>query len=117
MSIHDVAADFTAMLQRGAFEEAAEAYWSEDVSSIEPAHTGAPPAHGLTAVAAKGEAWSKDNEVHGFEAKGPYVNGDQFSVFMSLDVTNRTSGERSRMDEVALYTVRDGKVVEERFFY
>ena len=34
-----------------------------------------------------------------------------------MDVTQRESGNRIKMDEVALYTVKDGKIVEERFFY
>jgi len=32
-----------------------------------------------------------------------------------LDVTQKASGQRMQMEEVGLYTVRDGKVVEERF--
>lgn len=32
-------------------------------------------------------------------------------------MTPKASGERMRMDELGLYTVKDGKVVEERFFY
>jgi ketosteroid isomerase-like protein len=32
-------------------------------------------------------------------------------------VTPKATGKRMQMDEVAVYTVRDGKIVEERFFY
>ena len=35
----------------------------------------------------------------------------------TFDVTNKTSGERVNMSEMALYTVKDGKVVAEQFFY
>ena len=34
-----------------------------------------------------------------------------------IDVTRKQTGERVKMDEVGLYTVRSGKIVEERFFY
>lgn len=32
-------------------------------------------------------------------------------------MTPKESGQRTQMDEVGLYTVRNGKIVEERFFY
>jgi ketosteroid isomerase-like protein len=34
-----------------------------------------------------------------------------------MDLTPKATGERITMDEVGLYTIRDGKIVEERFFY
>lgn len=117
MSIQNIAADFTDLLKAGDFDGAAEKYWSDDVASIEPSHSGVPEFHGKAAAKAKNDDWARDNEVHRFETRGPYVNGDQFSVFMSLEVTNKPSGRRTAMDEVCLYTVRDGRVVEERFFY
>jgi ketosteroid isomerase-like protein len=45
------------------------------------------------------------------------VNGDQFALRFHLDVTQKASGQRMQMEEVALYTVREGKVVEERFLF
>lgn len=54
--------------------------------------------------------------MHSFETSGPFVNGDQFALCFKIDVTRKASGERVQMDEVGLYTVRDGKIVEERFF-
>jgi len=44
------------------------------------------------------------------------VNGDQFMVRFSMDVTPK-GGARMSMDEMGLYTVKDGKVIEERFFF
>jgi ketosteroid isomerase-like protein len=32
-------------------------------------------------------------------------------------LTPKATGERVTMEEVALYTVKDGKITEERFFY
>jgi ketosteroid isomerase-like protein len=34
-----------------------------------------------------------------------------------MDVTFKPTGERSKMDEVAIYTVADGRIIEERFYY
>ena len=34
-----------------------------------------------------------------------------------MDMTVKETGARMKMDEVGVYTVKDGKIVEERFFY
>lgn len=34
-----------------------------------------------------------------------------------MDVTSKSTGERVKMDEVGVYTVEDGKIVEEHFYY
>ena len=48
---------------------------------------------------------------------GPLAHGDRFVVGFQYDVTNKPSGKRMKMDEVGLYTVRNGKIVREEFFY
>ena len=50
------------------------------------------------------------------KTEGPFVHGDQFTLRFTMDVTPK-GGARMTMDETALYTVKNGKVVEERFFY
>lgn len=44
-------------------------------------------------------------------------DGDQFAVRITMDITPKATGERMTLDEICLYTVRDGKIVEERFYY
>jgi ketosteroid isomerase-like protein len=34
-----------------------------------------------------------------------------------IDATFKPTGQRQTMTEMALYTVKDGKIVEEQFFY
>jgi len=34
-----------------------------------------------------------------------------------MDVTKKPSGKRMTLDELGLFTVRDGKIVREEFFY
>jgi len=114
MDTREVAQAVTVMLREG--KDAGAAFWHEDVSSIE-AMGGSPAVHGKEAVTAKGANWSAAHEVHGFVVEGPYVNDDQFALHMEIDITVRDTGQRIQMKEVGLYTVQDGKVVEERFFY
>ena len=48
---------------------------------------------------------------------GPYPNGDRFAVRFAFDITNKPSGKRMQMDEVGLFTVENGKITREEFFY
>ena len=86
--------------------------------SIEPNDFEGMPAKmtGIDAIRKKNEWWYANFEVHGGEVEGPYVNGDQFAVKYAFDTTNKKTGERSQMTEIALYTVKDGKIVQDRFF-
>ena len=116
MSTADIAKDFTAALRAGKFEEA-ESFWSDDVASFEAMDGPMKEIRGRANVHAKGEWWTANHEVHGFEVSGPYVNGDQFTLRFKIDVTPKADGKRMQMEEVGLYTVRGGKIAEERFFY
>jgi hypothetical protein len=42
---------------------------------------------------------------------------DRFAVRFLLDVTNTQSGERKTVDEIGIFTVVDGKITREEFFY
>jgi ketosteroid isomerase-like protein len=116
MNTTDIAQKFTAALKAGSFE-GAERFWSDDVVSFEAQAGPRQEARGRANVHAKAEWWIANHDVHSFETFGPYVNGDQFALRFKIDVTPKASGQRTQMDEVGLYTVRDGKIVEERFFY
>ena len=116
-TVADVANDLVAMWKAGQFDESGEKYWADDVVSYEnmPGQEMA-EIRGKAGVRGKGEWWSANHEVHDVLVEGPYVNGDQFTVRFKMDITPK-GGERTTMDEVGLYTVRDGKIAEERFFY
>lgn len=116
-STADLAADFVALLKEGKHEDAARAYNAEDIASYENMPGPMAECHGKQAVKGKGEWWTANHEVHEFTTAGPYLNGDQFAVHFYFDVTVKESGERRKMHEIGLYTVKDGKIVEERFFY
>ncbi|MEM8782253.1 MAG: SnoaL-like domain-containing protein [Planctomycetota bacterium] len=65
--------------------------------------------------------WEENHEVHGGELQGPYPHGDdRFAVRMAIDVTPKCGpmeGKRHVMEEVCLYTVKDGKITLAEFFY
>ncbi len=57
--------------------------------------------------------------IHSEKVRGPFFNGpNQFSVFYTLDVTPRRTGERVTLEEVGVYTVDgENKIIREQFFY
>lgn len=117
MDTQQVAEAFTALCKEGRLDEAGERFWAEDVVSLETMPGDFQRTDTKAAARAKGEWWVNAHEVHAFTTEGPLVNGDQFVVRFTMDVTQKETGQRVQMDEVALYTVRDGLIVEERFFY
>ncbi|ANU08289.1 nuclear transport factor 2 family protein [Paraurantiacibacter namhicola] len=114
MSIDQFAKDFTAAVR----EDRADDYtamWADDIVSCEPGEGPMSRCEGREQLQQKHDWWNANAEVHSFECAGPYVVGDQFAVNYSMDVT--MDGERNEFHETAIYTVRDGKIAEERFFY
>lgn len=111
-----VAYPFAALCREGRLAEASETYWADDVVSIEPFPGPYAVLRGREAVRGKQAYWTQDTTIHAVTVEGPFVNGDQFALRFSLDCTTHSTGQRAVQHETALYTVRDGKVVEERFF-
>lgn len=58
-----------------------------------------------------------NHQVHEANVTGPWPNGDQFIVGFKYDITFKPSGKRFVMEEMALYTVKDGRIAREDFFY
>jgi ketosteroid isomerase-like protein len=110
------------LCREGKNMEAMDALYSPDIVSVE---AGAPPggsarSEGIAAIKGKGEWWVANHEVHKAEAEGPFPHGDRFIVRFKYDVTAKAgpmAGKRFVMDEAALYTVKDGKIAHEEFFY
>lgn len=76
-------------------------------------------ARGIDAIRCKHEWWNANFEVTGGQIEGPFLHGkDRFAVIFAMETVNRTSGEKSSMKEVAVYSVNDGgRIVREEFFY
>ena len=95
-------------------------YYAHDIVSIEGAGSDEMPARleGIEAIRGKHDWWYNNNEVHGTTVEGPYVGNreDQFVIKFTMDMTP-TDGERTQMEEVAIFTIRDDKIVHEEYLY
>lgn len=95
-------------------------FYSDKIVSIEAQGSEEMPARieGLDAIEGK-HAWFYDNnDVHSTAVEGPFVGhrDDQFAMKFVIDSTPK-GGERMQMSEVGLYTVEDGKIVQEEYLY
>ena len=116
MSTQEIAIKFTELCKAGKFEAAGKQFWSDDVVSLEPMTGEMARIQGRKGVEAKGTWWAENNEVHGVKVEGPFVHGDQFTLRFEMDVTPKGKA-RTKMTEVGLYTLKNGKIAEERFFF
>ena len=101
--------------------ELQDKYYAADAVSVEAVAmpTGNAESVGLEAIKAKNEWWYSAHELHSSKVEGPFVHGtDRFSVIFNIDVTQKESGERMQMREIATYHVNeDGKITREEFAY
>jgi hypothetical protein len=107
------------LCREGKNDEAMAELYSPDIVSVE---AGAPPGmsaetRGMEAVVAKGAWWSENHTIHSAKVEGPFPHGDRFIVRFTYDITIKKANQRIMMDEAALFTVENGKVVREEFFY
>ncbi len=95
--------------------------YAEDAVSVEAmAMPGADSAEtaGLEGIRGKHAWWDANFKVHSASVDGPFPHGDdRFGVIFEMDAENVENGERSAMKELAIYSVADGKIVREEFFY
>jgi ketosteroid isomerase-like protein len=115
-----LAQELVALCRAGRNLDAVSRLYSPKIVSIEPVGDESMPAemNGIDAIKGKNEWWFENNEVHAAEVNGPFVGeGGQFAVHYSYDTTFKPTGQRFQMTEMALYTVKDGKIVREQFYY
>jgi len=114
-----IARELVALCQAGRNQEAIEKFYSPNIVSVESVGNEEMPAElrGIDAIRGKNEWWVQNNEIHSAKATGPFIGDDQFAVKFDYDTTFKPTGEHVQMTEMALYTVADGKIVHEHFFY
>ncbi len=119
MSANEVAKKYVELCKEGKSGECLETLFAKDAVSVEAA---APPGgerttKGLEGIRGKSKWWADNHIVHKAEVFGPYPHDDRFAVRFVYDVTNKPSSKRFTMDEVGLFTVANGKITREEFFY
>lgn len=118
MTTQEVADKFMELANQGKYGEIQDKLYAENCISIEPANIpGLQNAEGLTAIKEKAKKFNEEVvEMHGGYTGNAIVAGNHFAVTMGMDATMKGTG-RMKMDEVAVYEVKDGEIVKEQFFF
>ena len=118
MTIQEIAHRLTSLCREGKYEQAQKELYSADAESVEPPHSkGFQTVKGLDAIVEKGHQFTNMVEaIHSNTVGDPIIAGENFAITNILDLTMKGMG-RMNMEELAVYTVRDGKVAKEQFFY
>ena len=114
MTIQEIATQLIQLCEAGKFDETYQQLFATDAKSIEPDGS---TAAGLTAILQKGEAFKTDVEFVACKMGTPQFAGNYFTLKEAFYSIIRKTGEKKLMEEIAVYKVDNGKIVEERFFY
>lgn len=122
METKEVAKKLVEYCKRGENLKAVEELYGNDAISVEVFGTPESPAEvrGKDKIRGKNEWWFNTHEIHGHSVEGPFPHNDRFAVKYHYEVTAKEgpyAGKRMKMDEIGLYTVKNGKIVREEFFY
>ena len=119
MTTQEIGKRYVALCQQGKNDACLDELYAKNAVSIEaaPPPGGEKTSKGLDAIKAKGKGWAESHTVHKAEVSGPFPHENRFAVRFMFDVTDKPSGKRMTMDEVGLFTVENGKITREEFFY
>jgi hypothetical protein len=122
LATQKVAQRFVELCTAGKNQQAMQELYADNARHVEAMEMPGCPrvTEGKAALLQKGEKFEKTTTVHSASCGKPLVNGDQFACTMTLDCTSTEgpmANQRMNMSETALYTVKNGKITEGKFFY
>ena len=121
MTTQALATRYREWMNERKFLDIQDTYYSEDVVSQEMEKATAMGlaviTQGKEAIKAKGIARRATIEaIHSYHCSEPLVAGEFFSVTLKQEVTFKGK-PRMTIEEIAIFQVKDGKIVKEQFFY
>jgi len=116
MKTHEVANKLVEYCRNNQEDKAYQELYSPEITSIEMSEP-MKEVNGFEGIQKKGQWWKENFEVHGTKYSDPMVADNHFAVNIWMDTTHKPSGQRSEMNELAVYQVKDGKIWREQFFY
>ena len=117
MSTQEVADKLVSLCREGKQDQALTELYADNCTSREMPGMPNEFVEGKPAIIKKSEGWMATvEEMHSAEVGDPIVTENHFSCTMKFDATFKDRG-RVQMEEISVYTVDDGKIVAEQFFY
>jgi hypothetical protein len=121
MTTQEVANRYYQLASENKWSEILDELCAQELVNKEPKHVlarGIPTTTtGLDAIKAKGIANRAMIEaIHSQHCSVPLVAGNFFSVVLSRDITFKGK-PRMKLEELAIFKLREGKIIVEQFFY
>ena len=118
MTTQEVATRLVELCRQGKYEQAIKELYSPEIISVEPEGMPNRIVKGLEGIAKKGaEFESKLEKINTTTISDPIVAENFFSCNMLMNVRFKGAPVDTDMDEICVYTVNNGKIVKEEFFY
>lgn len=121
LTLREVADRLVDACKQGKEREALETLYAKDAISVEAVanpESGSAVVEGVENIQKKHEWWESEMEMKSSEIEGPFLHGsDRFAVIFKAEAVERKTGNSFSLQEVGVYTVIDGKISREEFFY
>lgn len=120
MDLKSVANELVAGCREGREVENLDKLYAADAVSVEAADMSGQgrEAYGLDAIRGKHAWWDSTTEVISATISDPMLHcDDRFAVIFEVAGKDKASGTAFDMKEIGVYTVKDGSIVREEFFY
>lgn len=118
MTTQEIATNLVALCREGKYEQVHDTLYDTDIISIEMDESMGPrEARGINAIKEKGSSWAQ-------MFAGPVttwcddaiVSGNSFACRMGFSGPGH-DGNTIAGEEIAVYVTKDGKIIEERFYW
>jgi len=117
MTTEETAHRLIQLIRENEIHKAYSELYDENIVSYEPRWSEHHETKGIQGVIAKAEHFNgMVEEYHGTEVSEPIVVGKYFTCYLGMDCKLKGQ-ERNKMEEVCVYKVENGKIVEESFFF
>lgn len=118
MTTQKVANRLVELCREGKYQQVVKELYSPDIVSVEPEGTPNRIVKGLKAIAEKSVQFQGMLEkVNTSSISDPIVAENFFSCAMMMNVQMKGARVMTDMDEICVYTVNNGKIVKEEFFF
>ena len=119
MTLQEIANELVAGCREDRTRENLDRLYAPEAVSVEAMDMGGGrETVGLAGIHGKHDWWEGAFITHGLTVEGPFLHGDdRFAVIFGMDTEDKATGQRTQGREVAVYYVKDGKILREEFFY
>ncbi|PSK91246.1 nuclear transport factor 2 family protein [Taibaiella chishuiensis] len=118
MTTAEIAGRLAAYCRNEQFSTAQKELYADDAVSIEPVETPGfdKETRGLKALMEKDKQFSAMVAArYGTTVSEPLIAGNAFTFVLTMDLQMK-GGDRQQLQELCVYTVKEGKIVSEQFF-